>query len=149
MGVGEYIRNKRQEKGMSQRQLSAVCGISNSEISRIEAGERENPSPAVLRSIASALGVPYEEILTAAGYLPGVTAPKQGSKPSPDGSPLPEWVYSLPPDLYEFVREDASRGWSYMRMAKGFSRRDLDPAELEALVRTWVQAKRNYGKERK
>lgn len=139
MNVSEYVKSKRMEKGISQRQLSALCGVSNSEISRIEAGERRNPSPAVLQSVAMALGVPYEEILLAAGYLRG----ESEESPGVDGSPrLPDWVYTLPPDLYEFVREDASHGWAYTRMAKGFSRRDLDPGELEALVRTWVQAKR-------
>ena len=146
MSVGEYIKNKRLEKGLSQRQLSVVCGISNSEISRIEAGERQNPSPAVLRPIAAALGVPYEEILSAAGYLPSGT--EAGSSPGGglDTARFPDWVYNLPPDLYDFVREDASNGWAYLRMAKGFSRKDLAPGELEALVRTWIQAKRGYGK---
>lgn len=136
MNIGDYVRSNRIEKGFSQRQLSMLCGVSNSELSRIEAGERRNPSPAVLRAIAAALGVPYGDMLAAAGYLPA-----EGENAGA-GSRLPEWVYTLPPDLYDFVREDASQGWAYTRMAKGFSRRDLDPKELEALVRTWVQAKR-------
>ncbi|MGE5580437.1 MAG: helix-turn-helix domain-containing protein [Bacillota bacterium] len=145
MSIGEYLRSIRLKKGISQRQLSALCGISNSEISRIEAGERVSPSPGVLRAIAIGLGVPYEEVLTAAGYL------QQDDEIRDDGhlrdgragaNRLPEWVYSLPPDLYDFVKEDASQGWTYTRLAKGLSRKDLDPKELEALVRTWVQAKR-------
>lgn len=147
MNIGDYVRAKRIEKGFSQRQLSALCGVSNSELSRIEAGERRNPSPSVLRAIAAGLCVPYEDILTAAGYLPaeGETAGAGGeSVPGGENSAvrLPEWVHTLPHDLYDFVREDASQGWAYTRMAKNFSRKDLDPKELEALVRTWVQAKR-------
>jgi transcriptional regulator with XRE-family HTH domain len=136
MSAGEYIKKKRLEKGMSQRQLSVVSGVSNSEISRIEAGKRQNPSPPVLRAIAKALDIPYEELLAEAGYL------RAGAVD--ESARLPEWVYKLPPDLYEFIREESSRGWPYMRLAKGLRRKDLDPAELEAIVKTWMQAKKRY-----
>jgi len=148
MNIGEYLKSIRLQKGISQRQLSALCGVSNSEISRIEAGERVNPSPGVLRAIAIGLGVPYQEVLKAAGYLQqddeiGDNGHLGDSHAGTNMLPrLPEWVYSLPPDLYDFVKEDASQGWTYTRLAKGLSRKDLDPRELEALVRTWVQAKR-------
>ncbi len=138
MNIGDYLREKRIDKGFSQRQLSLLSGVSNSEISRIEAGERRNPSPGVLRSLAVALSLPYEGFLAVAGYV----SPEEEFTGDASGPRLPEWVQALPPDLYDFVREDASQGWAYTRMAKGFSRKDLDPKELEALVRTWVQAKR-------
>jgi transcriptional regulator with XRE-family HTH domain len=156
MGAGEYVRRKRLEKGISQRQLSAVSGISNSEISRIEAGRRKSPSPAVLRLLARALDAPYEELLAEAGYLQpegsaaGGAGAKEGDgrrRPSGDqAARLPEWVYKLPPDLYEFIREESARGWPYMRLARGLSRKDLDPAELEAIVQTWMEAKKRYDK---
>ena len=36
--------------------------ISNAEISRLESGKRKEPSPSVLKEIAKALGVPFEEL---------------------------------------------------------------------------------------
>lgn len=69
MTLGEYISNKRKEKGWSQRELAAASNVSNAEISRLESGKRKEPSPAVLKEIAVALSVPYEEILQAAGIL--------------------------------------------------------------------------------
>lgn len=152
MSAGLYIRKKRMEKGMSQRQLAALSGISNSEISRIEAGERRSPSPQVLNGIARALDLPYETLLSEAGYLPSEgpgAVSGEGRTPihTQDSPRHPEWVYALPPDLYEFVREESSRGWPYVRLAKGLSRKDLDPAELEAIVRTWIEAKKRYGKD--
>ena len=142
MNPGEYVKRRRMERGLSQRQLAAMSGVSNSEISRIEAGERQNPSPAVLRAIAKALAVPYEEILAEAGYLDAGTAEAPQTSEQ-----LPEWVYKLPADLYDFIREEASRGWPYMRLAKGLRRQDLDPDELEAVVTAWTLAKKRHEKE--
>lgn len=69
MSLGEYIAAKRKEKGWSQRDLAAASSISNAEISRLESGKRKEPSPSVLKEIAKALGVPFEELLQAAGIL--------------------------------------------------------------------------------
>lgn len=69
MNLGEYIAAKRKEKGWSQRDLAAASKVSNAEISRLESGKRKEPSPSVLKEIAKALGVPFEELLQAAGIL--------------------------------------------------------------------------------
>lgn len=69
MSLGEYIAAKRKEKGWSQRDLAAASNISNAEISRLESGKRKEPSPSVLKEIAKALGVQFEELLQAAGIL--------------------------------------------------------------------------------
>ena len=58
--LGKFIREKRTEKGLSQRELAYAAGISNAEISRLEAGKRKASSPAVLKAIAKALNVPVE-----------------------------------------------------------------------------------------
>lgn len=64
-----YIKEKRIEKGLSIRQLAELANISHTEVKRIEDGLRKQTSPQVLRSIASALGVPYEDLMAAAGYI--------------------------------------------------------------------------------
>ncbi|WLD76512.1 helix-turn-helix transcriptional regulator [Mogibacterium neglectum] len=67
--LGTYIKEKRTEKGLSIRRLAELADISHTEVKRIEDGLRKQTSPQVLRSIASALGVPYEDLMTAAGYI--------------------------------------------------------------------------------
>lgn len=69
MSLGEYIREKRKEKDMSQRDLAAASGISNAEISRIESGKRKEPSSSFLKELAKALNVPAKEILEVAGVI--------------------------------------------------------------------------------
>ena len=69
MDVGNYIKELRNKKSISQRQLAELSGISNAEISRIETGERQKPSPDVLRKLAPHLEVPYESLMQSAGYI--------------------------------------------------------------------------------
>ncbi len=67
--LGTYIKEKRTEKGLSIRRLAELADISHTEVKRIEDGLRKQTSPQVLRSIASALCVSYEDLMVAAGYI--------------------------------------------------------------------------------
>lgn len=136
MGIAELIKSKRVELDISQRQLASISGLSNSEISRIEAGQRKSPSPVILLALSAALDIPYDTLMREAGYLP-----LQDVVPK-----MPAWVYNLPPDLYQFVRDEAARGWPYVRLARGLSEKELAPSELEAIVATWMDAKNRYEK---
>ena len=69
MSLGEFLREKRLEKDWSQRDLAAASGISNAEISRLEAGKRKEPSASVLQVLAKALDTPVEELLKQAGLI--------------------------------------------------------------------------------
>ncbi|MDP4180859.1 MAG: helix-turn-helix transcriptional regulator [Bacillota bacterium] len=67
--LGKYIEFLRNEKNMSQRQLADKAGISNTEVWRIESGERKNPTPAVLKALAPHLDISYEDLMIKAGYI--------------------------------------------------------------------------------
>ena len=63
--IGERVRKYRRKKGLSQEQLGAMVGFSQSKISKIERGERGDwDSLSDLRLIAKALEVPIEELIT-------------------------------------------------------------------------------------
>lgn len=68
MAIGDFVKEKREELGMSKAALAKKAGISSSEMFRIESGKRKESSTKILFSIADALGVPQEEILKEAGY---------------------------------------------------------------------------------
>ena len=68
MTVGEYIQKIREDRGMLLRDVSEKSGYSISEISRVESGKRLKPSPAVLRALAGALLVDYNDLMRRAGY---------------------------------------------------------------------------------
>ena len=69
MTVGSYIKERRIERNMSQRELAVASGISNAEISRIESGLRKQPSGDILKNIAAALHIPAQNLFEAAGYI--------------------------------------------------------------------------------
>lgn len=68
MTLGEYLIRARSERGYSQRDLAEKCGISAAEISRVESGKRQKPSPTILRSVAEALVISYPYLMELAGY---------------------------------------------------------------------------------
>jgi len=69
VSLGFFIKNKRESVGYSMRKLSSISGVSDSEIMKIENGERKNPGCQNLCRIAEALDVSPVEIFLKAGYL--------------------------------------------------------------------------------
>ena len=67
--IGEFIKQLREKRGFTQRQLAYRSGVSNTEINRIESGERKNPSPDALKKLAGPLGAALAELYSNAGYL--------------------------------------------------------------------------------
>jgi transcriptional regulator with XRE-family HTH domain len=69
LNISGFIKVKREERNLSQRQLAELSGVSNTEIWQIENGKRQKVQPYILRSIAPHLGVSYEELMKIAGYI--------------------------------------------------------------------------------
>lgn len=61
--IAELISTARKKKNISMRQLAYLSGISNSEISRIESGERIFPNLKTLKAICRYLDIYYEDCL--------------------------------------------------------------------------------------
>lgn len=66
---GEYLKEFRNRANISQEALAEDADISSAYISQIESGQRNPPSPPILRQMAGPLRVPYPVLLYAAGYL--------------------------------------------------------------------------------
>jgi transcriptional regulator with XRE-family HTH domain len=73
--LGEYVRQKREEAGLSQRQLAQEAGVSFSNISRLESGFHTSPTPGLLKNIADVLDIDLAELLA---YL-GIAVTGSGS----------------------------------------------------------------------
>ena len=65
--VGEIIARAREEKNLSKRELANLAKISDTELARIESGERETPNPKTLRKISKYIGINYNDLMYASG----------------------------------------------------------------------------------
>lgn len=63
LSLGEVIRQRRTACRLSRTGLARLCGISHTEICRIESGEREVPSLRHLYALADALQLSREQLL--------------------------------------------------------------------------------------
>ncbi len=62
MNIGEYIKKARQEKGLSQKALGQLLGVSQQHIAQYESGKR-TPKFGTAQKIATALDVDINDLL--------------------------------------------------------------------------------------
>lgn len=69
--LGSFLKVKRENAGLSVRALAARTGVSRQELARIEDGASQNPSPRLLKRIATkgGLSITTIDFFAAAGYL--------------------------------------------------------------------------------
>jgi transcriptional regulator with XRE-family HTH domain len=67
--LGQFLRRRRQELGLSKRQLAALARMRDSTIVRIERGEFIAPRPDKLARIATALHLSLADVFARAAYF--------------------------------------------------------------------------------
>jgi len=67
LSFGQYLVQLREDRAISQRKLAELAGVTNSTISRIEAGT-VNPDPVTLEKLAAALNVDKASLLVKSVY---------------------------------------------------------------------------------
>lgn len=69
--LGDYLRRKREQLGLSQRQLAARAGVHHSRLASLEKGETTTqPKPEHLQRLADALGIDVSKLLAFLGVKP-------------------------------------------------------------------------------
>lgn len=61
--LGTVIKSRREARGMSQVELATKAKIARPYLIRLESGQQKNPSLAVLKRLAKALGVRVTRLL--------------------------------------------------------------------------------------
>ena len=74
--LGTFLRERRQELGLSTHEVSRRSGINQASVVRIEQGNSAQPGPDTLRALAAALELDLSDVWAMAGYrhtadLPG------------------------------------------------------------------------------
>ena len=69
--LGPYLKSTRMGLGLTLRDVEEATGkeVSNAYLSQLENGKISRPSPHILYTLASTLGVPYEGLMERAGYI--------------------------------------------------------------------------------
>lgn len=78
--LGEYIRRKRKEKGLTLTEAADLTGVTLGEVGRIERGERVRTSLPLLMRVLNELGDPCEG-LREAGFISRCPDCKNASDP--------------------------------------------------------------------
>ena len=68
--IGELIKNAREEKGYSARELAKLCDISHTEISHLEKGQSVKPAILTLKAFEKYLDLDFKELASMVGYSP-------------------------------------------------------------------------------
>ena len=72
---GELLRTLRHRKGLSQKKLSKLVGVSQVSILRMEKGEVEKPTAQVIERLANVLDIDIHALIKAA--IPNYRAPAE------------------------------------------------------------------------
>lgn len=80
---GKLLTRLREEQRYSMNALADAAKVSVAHVSRIEAGERPNPSARFIKKISNVIGH-YDELMEAAGYLDEVNCSGQTAPDSQD-----------------------------------------------------------------
>ena len=83
--LGEFIRAQRRLANLSLREMASMTSVSNAYLSQVERGLHQ-PSLKVLRSIADALQLSTEQLLSQAGWVTATGSASGGSAADAGGT---------------------------------------------------------------
>lgn len=92
--LGNFLRTLRATRRMTLREVEQASAVSNAYVSQLEQGKISKPSPHILNKLAACYAVPYEDLLTKAGYMESLVgqslalAPAKGFKPGSKKLPI-------------------------------------------------------------
>lgn len=108
--LGEKLRQYRNLKGFTLREVEKETKISNGYLNQLEQGKVREPSPRILHELAKCYNVPYEHLLELVGYI----VPKgQDSKKKATGI-----AFSLFEDLTPDEEEELLKYLEFIREKK-------------------------------
>lgn len=132
-GLGETIKQYRQDEGLSLRELAAKCELSHAYIASLEndldgrSGKSPRPTVETLKALAKGMGMTLENLMGRAGYL---VFDKQDVDLQ-DGGRF-STALADDPDLAEFWEQVKRRGKLRLLIKQI---KDLDDSSIMKIVR--------------
>jgi transcriptional regulator with XRE-family HTH domain len=118
--IGKKLRDLREAKGLSQRQLYKLSGIQEGHISQIETGKR-NPGPEVVKKLCDALKIDEQYFYLEEAKL------------------IHEVIPDLSEDLSKFIMN--TKNTPYLVLSKKAQEQGISPEVLERLIDALVNHK--------
>ncbi len=87
MSIGQNIKNARKSKGLSQKQLGELLGVSQAAIGQFE-NEKSTPKIETIKKIAVALDIPVSELVSSEFVAPPGAAAGIANFDIPSNTPL-------------------------------------------------------------
>ena len=106
---GQYLRGKRREAGISQRELATRISVDFSYISKLENDRLPPPSASTVVSIAEALSAPRDEFLARVGKIPSDVEEAIAGSPGAQGFLQDVQLMALSDDEWREIRAALSR----------------------------------------
>lgn len=88
---GIYLKQLREKKNLTLRNVETQSEVSDSYLSQIETGQRGIPHPNTLKKLAPVYDVSYEHLMREAGYLEDINSD--------------EFLREILPKTYEILQE--------------------------------------------
>jgi transcriptional regulator with XRE-family HTH domain len=135
--LGEFIKKTRIARGLSQRELGRLAGLSGAFISQLESGETKNPSYTTIKNIAQALKVSFKDMTAQTSTLVTVSL----STPKTPDEIMRELNASLPATIPVYESLNSKKIVSYIFLPKillagGVKMRGItSPVDFENIVR--------------
>jgi transcriptional regulator with XRE-family HTH domain len=127
---GQRLRQERQKRGWTLKELSRRSGVSVSHISSLERGVRMKPSVEAAKRLADALALPLEF------FLEDPSASMRAATLSD-----PSALAHLPEEIRTFILNENAA--PYLALAKKLSDKTLSESEMVSTIRSFIQAVRS------
>ncbi len=114
MGVGDRIRQRREEKGITAAELARRADIAKSYLSEIESSNASRPSGAVLYRLAEALGTTIADLLEKEVQPVTREVPESLKRFAEEDGLIPEDVEMLSRIRFRGAQPSNSEDWRYL-----------------------------------
>ena len=109
--LGNFLKEARERKRFSLRDVQDATGVSNPYLSQIESGKVRQPSPSVLHKLATLYGLSYADVMKFAGFpVPDNIASSEQNHPLARLGPLTSEEEEELSLYLNFLRERRQRG---------------------------------------
>lgn len=130
--LGERLRELRDSRGWSLREVAAKAGVNHGYLSQLERGEVAEPAPSMLHKVAAGYDVPFPVLMRWAGYVEGADGdltPNQAMALSYLGNDVSEGELAAIRAVLDAIR---SRGATFGPLASSLDG-PLGPEERKAI----------------